>query len=83
MRRDLVELGHQVDARVKPARRVDDHGVAAPRLPRRNRVEHDRRRIRARLGPNDVDLGARRPDLQLFDRRRAERVGGADQRPPP
>ncbi len=65
---------------MQPAGGVDEHDVALARLARRERVEHDRRRIRAGPRPDDVDAGAGRPDLQLLDRRGAERVGGADQR---
>ena len=41
---DLVELGHQVDARVQPAGGVDEHDVAAARLAGGDRVEDDGRR---------------------------------------
>ena len=41
---DLVELAHQVDARVQPAGGVDEHGVGAARLGRGQRVEDDRGR---------------------------------------
>ena len=48
---DLVELGHQVDARVQPAGGVDEDDVAAARLAGGDRVEHHRRRIGAGCAP--------------------------------
>src|SRR5207249_7722017 len=54
--------------------------IASFRLSRRNRIEHDRGGIRALARADDVDAGALRPNLQLLDCRRAERIGGADQR---
>ena len=59
---------------------VDQHDVALARLAGGDRVEHDRRRIGAGPRADDVDAGARRPDLELLDGRGAKRVGGANQR---
>src|SRR5581483_3431611 len=59
---DLLELVHQVDARVQPAGRVDEHRVAPLRLRRRDRIEDDGGGIGALAGAYDVDAGARRPD---------------------
>ena len=83
MRADLLELRHQVDARVQAAGGVDEDDVAAARLARGDRVEHDRGRIGAALRADEIHAGARRPDLQLLDRRGAERVGRADERRQP
>ncbi len=38
---NLVELAHQVGARVQPPGRVDQDGIAAAGLARLNRVEDD------------------------------------------
>ena len=46
---DLVELGHQVHARVEPAGGVDEHDVAPARLAGGERIEDDRRGIGAGL----------------------------------
>ncbi len=77
---DLVELVHQVHARVQAAGRIHEDGVELARLGGLDRVEHHRGRIRVGLRPHEVDIGALRPDLELLDGRRAERVGRADQR---
>ena len=77
---DLVELVHQVHARVQAAGGVDQHRIAPLRLAGRDRVEHDGRGIGAFARAHDVDAGAVRPDFELLDRRGAKRVGGADQR---
>ena len=80
---NLVELGHQVDARVQPPRGVDQENITVPRLARGNSIEHDRRRVGARSRADEVDAGARRPDLELLDRGSAKRIGRADERRPP
>ena len=80
---NLLELVHQVDARVQAAGGVDEDRIAALRLRRRDRIEHDRGGIGALARAHDVDAGARGPDLELLDGRGAERVGRADQRLPP
>jgi hypothetical protein len=65
---------------VKPASRIDEDAVAAPRFSGGDGVEHDSRRIRAFAGPHDIDAGTIGPDLQLIDRGGAKGIGGADQR---
>src|SRR6476660_8460817 len=59
---------------------IDQNRVAPFGFARLNRVEHERRRIGALPRADDVDIGALRPYLELFDRRGAERVSRADER---
>ena len=65
---------------MQAARSVDENRIASFGLARGNGVEHDGGRIGALARANDVDAGACRPDLELLDRRRAERIGRADER---
>ena len=58
---NLVELVHQVDAVVQAAGGIDEDRIASARFAGLNRVEHDRRRIGAVLGADDIDVGALRP----------------------
>src|SRR5918996_4699 len=62
---DLLQLRHQVDARVQPPGGVD---------------EHDSGGIGARARADDVHAGAVRPNLELLDGGGAKRVCGADER---
>ena len=55
---NLVELGHQVDARVQSPGGVDQDDVAPASLARGDRVEHHRRRVGAGPRPDDVHAGA-------------------------
>ena len=64
---------------MQTARRVAENHIHAARLRRRDRIEHDRRRVRAFALPDDVGMGALRPDLELIGRRRAERIARAEQ----
>ena len=59
---------------------VDEDRAAPARLARGHGVEDDRGRVGALARADDIDAGAAGPDLELLDGRRAERVGGADQR---
>ncbi len=59
---------------------VDDHHVLAARLSGGEAVVDDRRRIAARRLLDDLAVTAPRPFRELFDRGRAERVGGDDER---
>ena len=74
---DLVELVHQVDAVVQPARRVDQHRIAALRLARLDGVEHDRRRIGAFLRADDVDVRARCAQISSCSTAAARNVSAA------
>ena len=73
---DLFELGHQFGLVLKTARRVDDENVRAVPDRRVIGVEGEPRRIGADRPGDDLRARALAPDLQLFDRRRAERVAG-------
>ncbi len=61
-------------------RGVDEHGIAPLRLRRADGVEHHRGGIGSFSGPNHIDAGASRPDLELLDGRGTEGIGRADQR---
>jgi hypothetical protein len=77
---DLLELAHQVGARVQAAGSVDQDRIAAARAPGLERVEDHGGRIGSALRADHVDAGPVRPDLELLDRRGAERVGRTHQR---
>jgi hypothetical protein len=68
---------------VQPAGGIDEDRIAALRLARRDRIEDNRRGIGAFARAYHLDSGPAGPNLQLFHGRRAKRVGGANQRPPP
>src|SRR5439155_996649 len=76
----LLQLVHNVDAGVQAAGRVDENRIAALRFARRDRVEDDGRWVSAFVRADHLDAGARRPDLELFDRRGPERIRRANER---
>ena len=61
--------------RVQPPGRVDENRIASLGFARRDGVEHHRGRIGAFPRANQIHAGTLGPDLQLLDRRGAERVG--------
>ena len=75
----LGELVHQPDLVVEAAGRVDEDHVRAARLGRGERVEGDRGGVGALVLLDDLDAGARGPDVELLGRGRAERVGRAQE----
>ena len=77
---DLVELAHQIHARVQPAGGVDDHRIAPARLAAASASNTTAAGSAPGLRADHVDTGALSPRLELLDGRGAERVGGADQR---
>ena len=79
-RANLLELLHQVGARVQPACGIHEDHVAAAGTARRERVEHDGGRIGAFARAHHVHAGPIGPHLQLIDRGGAKRVGRADER---
>ena len=73
---DLLELVHEVVARVETARGIDDHDVRVARVCGIDRVERHRRRVAARLSTNELRASALRPQPELIDGARSERVAG-------
>src|SRR3954462_7364961 len=71
----LRELLHQVRLRVQPAGGVDDDDVRAVTPRPLDCVVGDRGRVRPALSADERRVGTVRPDLELFLRSRAERVG--------
>ena len=79
---DLAHLLHQVDLRVQPPGRIDDEHVDVTTLGGGEGVEHHSGGVAALLVGDHVHPGPLTPLLELFDRRRAERVGGGQQHLP-
>src|SRR2546423_1351803 len=78
---DLPELVHQVALRVQPPGGVGDDGGVAARGAGLDGVENDGGRIAVGSAAHDRDLDPLRPDLELLDRRRPERVRRREERP--
>jgi hypothetical protein len=75
---DLGQFLHQVLPVLEPPRGVDQQKVGAVGLGLRHRVEGEARGVRPFGRGQHRHAGALAPDLQLFDRRRAEGVAGGD-----
>src|SRR5687767_6822666 len=80
---NLLQLVHEVRAGVEPARRVDDHDVAAIHYTGVDGIERHRRRVAPRLAADEPRPAALSPHAELVDRSRPESVGGTYQRRSP
>ena len=80
---DLLELAHEVGAGVQAPGGVDEHEVATEGLCALEDVVAHGCRVCAALALDHLDAAALSPDIELLDRRCAEGVRTADERPAP
>ena len=71
---DLPQLLHQVIFGVQATRRVDDQHIGVALVRRLHRVERDRAGVGPGLVRDHRHIDPLAPELQLVDRRRAERI---------
>ena len=74
---DLLELAHKIVGSVQPAGGVDQDEICVILLGALDRLVAHARRIAAAFARDDIDAGALRPHLKLFNGGSAERVGTA------